>query len=66
MPYPSHPSKLPKVAAPIKPKPLLMEDLDDDITEGAKQRGSKRKAVDMGEENERPPNSHVARRLDFT
>ncbi|KAG8943380.1 TFIIH complex serine/threonine-protein kinase subunit kin28, partial [Tulasnella sp. 419] len=75
LPYPSHPSKLPKVSAPSTKtagKPLQVDDFDDDMTETAKNRalggGRKRKAGEMGagDEESGRPSLGPARKLEFT
>ncbi|KAG8898950.1 TFIIH complex serine/threonine-protein kinase subunit kin28 [Tulasnella sp. 403] len=69
LPHPTHPSKLPKVTPPTKAKPLQVDDYEDDIqaettARALKGRGSKRKAADAGDDDERRP--VPARRLEFT
>jgi len=68
LPYPTHPSKLPKASKPLAPRPLPLEEIDGNASPGLNVKAGdptirlKRKAMDEDNSNRRS----VSRKLDFT
>jgi cyclin-dependent kinase 7 len=67
LPYPSHPSKLPKASKPLAPRPLPLEEIDGNASPGLNVKAGdpirlKRKAADDASPNRRS----VSRKLEFT
>jgi len=70
LPYPTHPSKLPKATKPLAPRPLPLEEIDGNASPGLNVKAAsgdltvrlKRKAAEDGTPNRRS----VSRKLEFT